>query len=275
MTPHERLAAVMASDLAHKDKIAYATLFAITNGTGSASLPLPEVLALLKYANPGNLRDVRRNLQEAGFVQFELTRGILTWTLIGCEERAETTRSDDEKRAETTRSGDEEARRNDALSDEKRAETTRIDPKARRNDALSAPHMFVCLSDTPSSTKKTNKPRPLAPEQVRTVRLLTAPEIGISQSVAEAIALKNTFDDVVRQVFTYLHDLERRKVRGPGALINRFTRRFKPENLTAADLDSQLYCTYVEDRNARLVRDFGATTGPKQSPEELLRRYGA
>ncbi len=72
-------------------------------------------------------------------------------------------------------------------------------------------------------------------EQARSVRLLTDPEIGLSESQALAAAVLHPFDAIRAQAFRYLRDHAAGKARSPGCIPQRLA---QPQRFPAAVSES-------------------------------------
>ncbi|MCD6291804.1 MAG: hypothetical protein J7M34_15010, partial [Anaerolineae bacterium] len=84
-------------------------------------------------------------------------------------------------------------------------------------------------------------------ESARGFRLLTDPEVGLSEKQARRLAGEHTFSWLLRQVFAWRRDLEAGKVSGPGALVSRCDRHFDAGELTERDRASPLYRRHVSE----------------------------
>lgn len=79
-------------------------------------------------------------------------------------------------------------------------------------------------------------------DAVRSVGLLTDPEVGLSDHVAVQVAEKYTWEEVRRAVFRFVRDRRDGKANGPGCLPHRLAKpeRF-PSTISGEDLESDLW----------------------------------
>lgn len=78
-------------------------------------------------------------------------------------------------------------------------------------------------------------------EQDRSFKLLTDPEVGITEKVARGMAQEHPFVLIRRQVFAWREDLRIGKMHNTGALVYRINNQFYAPELTMADRRSELY----------------------------------
>ena len=78
-------------------------------------------------------------------------------------------------------------------------------------------------------------------EQDRSFKLLTDPEVGITEKVARGMATEHPFELIRRQIFAWREDLRIGKMHNTGALVYRINNQFYAPELTMADRRSKLY----------------------------------
>lgn len=227
---------------------------------GYLTLSWPDIMALCEVSQRGSVWKYLGQLKKAGIIHYSTNEQVdiafESWR----------TRRNRRVDAPDLESGRAETgawtRRNQRVeTDEK--------PTTRRNGRVDAPDLargraendvpgigMVGRYKTPTQGDITNRPKPIpvmSDEQTRNRNLLLDPDIALSETVATRLAQANSFEWLLRQVFTWKDDIEAGRVDGAGALVNRISRKFPPRELTEKDRASPLYQRHVTEDEQRAI----------------------
>ena len=125
---------------------------------------------------------------------------------------------------------------------QERSEVRASAPSAARGRARGGTTYVRQLVSPPDLEGGTNELT--AGEAARAVALLTDSEVGLDMRKAEALAAVVSFEEIVRQVFTWRREVMVGKVSGQGALVHRIRSRFGA-SVTDADRRSALWRRHV------------------------------
>lgn len=199
-------------------------------------------------------RKMLNRLADAGIIQLH-TNNCAYITFLGRADLGTQRAQNDANRAESARPTEPQPRQNDAPARQNGA--FRADLGTYRADLARVPRDQGSRDwdrdgrDIPSlpsegGAGEDGQPKrrgPIDPaESVRSVALLTDPDVGLSEAQAVEVAAKHPWQEVRRQVFRYMRDVEDGKAAGPGCLPYRIghPRKF-PAQLTEGDRASPLW----------------------------------
>ena len=212
---------------------------------GHITLTWPDLCALCDSLHNGAARRHLSRLVQAGIIHYSSNEYIyisfLAWPpadpsrAVSARPRAETARgrAEDEPDADPS---DEAPARGRAETARGRAETAR--GRAEKNAYKEL--MFVCLFVDPTTplseiiNKQTDKQR-------SAYELLIDPDIAIEPLIAADLAAGYTLEDIQRQTWAWLRDMDNGRVTSAGALINRIRSGFSARSVSAEDQQSALW----------------------------------